>query len=162
MTTFYIFRHGETFVTRDKKRWYGRKVFSAQILEEGKPIIKKMGIYLKNVPSDQNFCSPYKRCRQTAEIITYATQKEFVYDKRLGEFLWEPLGYFKRRLKSFLKMVEKNNYQNVFVCTHGAVIPALIKLIQGKDFNETDLAKPNPGVLFIVEGKAVKAINFNL
>jgi broad specificity phosphatase PhoE len=162
MTTFYIFRHGETFVTKQSKFWYGRRVFSAPILEEGKPAVHRLGEYLKGIPTDINYCSPYKRCRQTVEIVSEESGKEFNFDKRLGEFFWEPFGHFRRRVKKFLKEVEAKNYQSVAICTHGAVIAALIKIIrQGNIQPGEELHYPKPGILLIVTENEIKVIDFN-
>lgn len=162
MVVFYIFRHGETFVTKQNKFWYGRRVFSAPILEEGKPAIHRLGQYLKNIPTDINYCSPYKRCRQTAEIITEESGKGFIFDKRLGEFFWEPFGHFKRRVKRLLAEVEQQGYQSVAICTHGAVIAALVKLIRKGDLEPgEEFHYPKPGILLIVDGKELKEVDFN-
>jgi broad specificity phosphatase PhoE len=162
MATFYIFRHGETFVTKQSKIWYGRQVFSAPILEEGKPAIHRMGQYFKNIPTDANFVSPYKRCRQTVEIITEESGKGFIIDKRLGEFFWEPFGHFKRRVKRFLAEVERHGYGSVAVCSHGAVIAAIVKMLRESNLSPHDeFFYPNPGILYIVTDKEIKVVDFN-
>ena len=53
-------RHGETFATKGNTG-YGLQILSASILEEGKPIIVKQGVFLKG--KDVDFCvaSPVKR-----------------------------------------------------------------------------------------------------
>lgn len=163
MATFYICRHGETFVTKEKRFWYGRRVFSAPILEEGKPALHRMGQYLKNIFTEANFSSPYLRCRQTSQIIFEETGKTFLFDKRLGEYLWEPFGHFRRRIKSFLKYIESQKYQHILICTHQAVITALIKIIKEGDVSPNQpLLDVEPGTLVIVEkGQETKVIDFN-
>ena len=44
---------------------YGDQVESAEILEEGIPTIKKLGEYLKDIKTEVNYTSPFKRCIQT-------------------------------------------------------------------------------------------------
>lgn len=161
MAKFYIFRHGETFATKSNSN-YGFTVFSAPILEEGKPVIIKMAKFLKKIPSDFNASSPLKRCRQTAEIVTEVTGKEFVFDKRLTEFFFETHWGFERRVKSFLDQIEKASYQNMMICTHGAVLMMLKRLLlktEKKKLNFFDY--PKPGVLWIVENGKLEEINFN-
>lgn len=161
MARFYLFRHGETFATKNNSN-YWFKVFSAPILEEGKPVIVKMAKYLKNIPSDFNVSSFLNRCKQTAEIITEVTGKEFVFDKRLTEFFLETHWGLERRVKSLLDEIEKHKYQNVWICTHGAVLMMLKRLLlktEKKGLNFSDY--PKPGVLWIIEDNKLQEINFN-
>ncbi len=160
MTTFYIFRHGETFATKANSG-YGVKIFSAPLLDEGKPAIERMGNYLKNIQTDFNATSQFLRCRQTAEIISKASGKQFVIDKRIGEFFLKPFGHFRRRLKSFLKTIEQKNYQSVAICSHQAVIVMLLELLRGTDYRRLNSYNyPTPGILLIVDQSSVKEINF--
>lgn len=161
MAKFYIFRHGETFATKDSKG-YGWRIFSASILDEGIPVIEKMGTYLKSVPSDFNASSQYRRCRQTVAIVNQASGKGFVFDLRLNEYFLETFNNFYKRLNSFLDFVEKEEYKSVLVCTHGACIAVLLKILRGQTPSKQDLFYyPRPGVLTIVDGKKTEEVDFN-
>lgn len=165
---FYLFRHGETFVTRGQKLWYyptflpetafsyGTKIFSASILPEAKPVLTKLAEYLKNIPTDFNASSQFRRCRQTVQIVEKITDKEFVFDKRLNELVLEPPWRFRQRVRNFLNEVQSKDYEAVAICTHGAVLALIVTLLTG-----SLSGFPKPGVLVIVEGKKISYINFN-
>lgn len=143
-TKYYIFRHGETFVTKGRALSYGVKVFSASILEECFPALEKLGQHLKKIPTDYNVSSKIKRCRQTVDIVSKQSDKNFNFDSRLNEFFFELPYFFKRRVRSFIKDVERNEYQSVAICTHGAVINELIKQINPQAFIPLTNKSPDP------------------
>jgi broad specificity phosphatase PhoE len=161
MKTYYIFRHGETFATKANK-WYWHKLYSAPILEEGKPAIIKLAEYLKNKPSDYNVCSPFLRCRQTAEIVTTITGKEFEFDRRIREYEIEFPINFKKRIMNFLLELENSDKQNIVICTHSLVIEMIIQyLTRGKISLRERIKAPLPGVLTIIQNHQLQEINFN-
>lgn len=161
MTTFYIFRHGETFVTKNGG-WYWFRVYNAPILDEGKPAIKRMAKYLKTIPSDINYVSPYLRCRQTADIVNKVTGKGFVVDKRIREYFVETPWMFASRIKNFLEDVERHNYKTVMICTHAGVITQLIKQITRTYAQEKGIQTfPRPAILTIASKRGIRQINFN-
>lgn len=165
---FYLFRHGDTFVTKGQRVWYypsflpetaftyGTKVFSASILDESKPTIQKLAEYLKHIPTDFNASSQFRRCRQTVQIVEKITHKEFVFDKRLNEFVFEAPWKFKHRIKNFLADLKANDYDSVAICTHGAVIALLINILTGKK-----AGFPKPGVLVKIENDEITYKDFN-
>lgn len=158
---FYIFRHGQTFSTKFG-RPYGLAVFSAGILDEGKPALNKMGQYLKKVPSDFNVSSPFRRCKQTVEIISTESGKTFYFDKRLGEYLLETRGNFRKRIKSLILEVESLGYEHVLICTHGAVISEMMDLLLPGVYNVSNTFKfPDPGILIIAGDGKYEEISFN-
>ena len=160
MTTFYIFRHGETFATKGKVH-YGLKIWHATILPEAKPVIERLGQYLKTKESDYQSSSEFLRCKETTKIITSVTGKEFVTDKRLNEFVFETFGGFRRRIQSFLDDIHKTGYKNVMVCTHGAVIAGLVNLLTEGNFEWHDIKEyPSPGILTEIVGNNMKQISF--
>jgi broad specificity phosphatase PhoE len=159
--TYYIFRHGETSATLNK-RWYWHKFYSATILEEGKPSIIKLAEYLKHVKTDFNVSSPFIRCRQTAQLVTQITGKEFAYDSRIKEYGLELPWMFKRRLLSFIKNLEISKYDKVLICTHAIVIETLIQYLEhGRIDLRERIAAPFPGVLTIITNKKSQTLNFN-
>ncbi len=187
-TKFYIFRHGETFVTTGKALSYGTKVFSADILPFCFPTLEKLGQQLKNIKTDYNISSKIKRCRQTVGIVAKQADKEFEFDSRLNEFFFELPFFFKRRIRNFLKEIENRNFESVAICTHGAVINELIKQINPEAFLtlinkspdpspplQTEASRKSlqlenkltftkylaPGVLLTLTSSSVKEINFN-
>ncbi len=160
--TFYIFRHGETFVTKGNKWGYGLRVFSAPILPEARPALEKLGAYLKDVSSDYNVSSEFLRCKQTVGIIAEFSDKQFVFDRRLNEHFLEPFGRFRNRLQSFLTEMEQKQYKSVLICTHGACIAALTSFLMTGAVKPMDLfTYPMPGVLTIINNKQMKQIDFN-
>ena len=161
MKTYYIFRHGETFVTK-KGGWYWHRLYSAPILEEGRPVITKMAHYLKDIPSDYNVCSPFLRCRQTAEIVTDITGKIFEIDRRIREWDFEIPYYFKKRVINFIEEMEKSEKNSIIICTHAFVIQLLVQYLTVGKISLRELLKaPLPGVLTIIQDKKLKEINFN-
>lgn len=162
MKTFYIFRHGETFATK-LKSFYWHRIYSAPILDEGKPALVRLGNFLKDKPSDVNFCSPFLRCRQTAEIVSKITGKEFKVDRRIREYEYFELPYFlKRRILNFLKEMESSKYNSVMICSHAIIISLMIQyLTQGNIRLTNRIIAPLPGVLTIIKNGKAETINFN-
>lgn len=163
MKTYYIFRHGETFATK-AGTGYGFRVFSAPILPEAVAPIRKMGEYLKTIETDVHVSSAVLRCQQTAEIITKTSGKKFSFDKRLNEYFLETVGNLRKRLQSLLTELDKKNYQNIVICTHGACIAMLISILTARHEKPTafNLFRfPPPGVLTIINANTVQEINFN-
>lgn len=159
--TYYIFRHGETFATK-KKGWYWHRIFSAPILEEGKPNIARLAEYLKDKPSDYNVRSTFLRCAQTAQIVTDITGKEFVSDRRIREYVFEAPWLFKRRIRHFVREMEASKHQTIVICTHSFVIELLLQeILDGKIHFWKRLAAPLPGVLTVIKNKKVEEMNFN-
>jgi broad specificity phosphatase PhoE len=184
---YYIFRHGETFVTKGWKMGYGTKIFSADILEDSRPALEKIGRYLRKIPTDVNTSSKIKRCRQTVKIVSKNSKKDFVFDSRLNEFFFELPFFFRKRIKSFLN--DLGDSDSVLICTHAAVINELIKIINPQAFESLEKKTPTevnaplqvevsrkdlqlqnkltftkylaPGVLLILMENSVREINFN-
>jgi broad specificity phosphatase PhoE len=161
--TYYIFRHGETFVTKSKGlRLYGLHSRSIGILPEGIPTIKRLAEYLKDISTDNNVCSEYLRCKETAKIVTDITGKKFTYDPRLNEYFFESFWHFKNRIKNFIDESESSKNKTFLICTHGAVVSGLTRLLLAGKFNPMQaLMFPRPGVLTIISGKDIYAIDFN-
>ena len=166
MVTFYIFRHGDTVNTGGIKRLWrnGGGPRNLPILQKSKYALGEMGKYLKDIPTDANFTSPYLRCRQSSEIVREFSGKKFVTDERIRELRDDIHGFvhFKKRVKEFLKEIEDKGYKSVAICTHGAVIAAIKHLvIDGKFFYFQGIDFPSPGKLMVIEDKKVKILNFN-
>jgi broad specificity phosphatase PhoE len=159
MTTFYILRHGETKESRDKTD-YGEHIFDETLLKEAKKPLEKMGHYLKELTTDLNVSSPYERCRETVDIISEISGKQFIFDDRLDEVnIDESNDNLETRVKSLLNEIIDKDYQNILICTHGGVIAFLKQLILEKPLDINDY--PDPGILTIIRGSEIEEINFN-
>ena len=162
MTKYYIFRHGQT---RNSKYHlpYPKDNRFIKILPDSIPALKKMAKYLNNISSDLNVSSEYLRCRQTAKIITQISKLKFGKDARLNEYGDETFLEFTRRIKDFLEEVEKNDYKTVVICTHGAGISTIKKLLTKGKMKQRELPfYPKPGILLCIEGKKIQKIDFNI
>ncbi len=151
----YIFRHGETNVTKNGLSSYGEEVFSAPILPDFIPSIEKMGDFLKSIPSQLNFSSEILRCRQTAEVISRVTGKKFEFDGRLNEVApGESFFGLSSRVSDFVRGLEEYHDETVMICTHGALIAALAQFVIKNDFTEKDYGNfPPPGTVWRVTNK---------
>ncbi len=162
MVKYFIFRHAETFPSKYSVP-YEKDNFNAPILYEGKDATLNLANYFKNIPSDFNVSSSYKRCRETVKIITQITGKKFIFDSRIGEFYQIEYEKFKKRIKDFVRDIKKKGYQSVIICTHGAVMSLLVPLLCGKKPEEQIPVNEykDTGTLVIAEDKVIKTIDFN-
>ncbi|HBP51546.1 MAG: hypothetical protein US68_C0010G0044 [Candidatus Shapirobacteria bacterium GW2011_GWE1_38_10] len=164
MTKYYIFRHGETYNSKNRTN-YPINNFEVKILPEGIPVIKKLATYLKEVKSDFNVSSEYLRCKQTTEIVTKITGKNFETDSRINEFsrklAQESFEIFSERIRNFLDELNSKNNKTVIICTHGAVIAGLKSYLLKNTFERDDLIDyPRPGVLLKIEDRKIETIDF--
>jgi broad specificity phosphatase PhoE len=162
--TYYIFRHGLTYAVKTGTA-YGMGLFTAPIIDEAKPALERMGKFLKDKPTDFNISSPLTRCRQTVEIISKMSGKEFVFDRRITEFFLETGWLVRRRVGRLLKEIDKKGYEKVAICTHGAIISTLINALTPREGQEREydvFRYPDPGVLVVIEDGKVEEINFNI
>jgi broad specificity phosphatase PhoE len=166
MTDFFIFRHGDT---KDSGNLLAGLIghmndsHSLPILPKGIPALERIGKYLKDIPTDADFCSPYMRCTDSAKIAGTLAKKSYLPDKRIGEFEHdENFSSLLTRVKSFLSEIDKKNYSAVSICTHGAVIAAIKHLkTNGKFLFFQVLDYPMPGNLIIIKNGKVEDLNFN-
>jgi broad specificity phosphatase PhoE len=158
---YYIFRHGETFFTKNDLP-YGDQAETARILKEGVPAIKRLGKYLRDKNTDAHFSSPYPRCKQTVKIVKNIIKKEFIFDDRLHDFNAESINNMVERIKSFYEEIQNKDYKNIAICTHGWPISILQGFIIKNSFDLANLENyPNPGTLVEIENGKEKIINFN-
>ena len=167
MTDFYIFRHGDTIETGNfLLKIFGRHHDShtISILSKGKLSLLKIGKYLKGVKISRGYSSPYLRCRESINIVGKESGIKFVTDDRLNELEGggENFKQFEERVKSFLNEIKKKKYQNIVICTHGAVMAAIKHLETNGKFNRFQIFDyPEPGKLEIIKESIVKTIDFN-
>lgn len=161
--TYYIFRHGETFASKADVDYKDRE-FTAEILPEAVHVVERLAEYLKEIRTDFNLTSEFLRCRQTAEIVSRITGKEFAPEPLVNEYLknfGESFFQFRARMK---KAVEKFEARKgvYLICTHGAVISALKYLLSTGKYEEADLMDyPRTGTLLIISGADTKLLDFN-
>lgn len=163
--TYYIFRHGETYFTKNDIP-YGDNFETAEILPESIRAIENIGNYLKVKIEDNNYTSPFKRALQTVEIVEKITGRKFTPDERLREEelsrAGETLVQLEERLRNFTNEVKNKNIKNVAVCSHGWPIAALIAILTKNRVNKPDLSNyPRCGELTIIEGTSLKTLDFN-
>lgn len=153
---YYIFRHGETYFSKHHIP-YGDQVETAEILPEKIPVIEKLANYFKDIPTDTNFSSPYRRCHQTVEIVSKITGKIFSFDYRLRD--WIPEKETKRqlidRVTKFVEEIKTQPVNSVSICTHGYPINAIVTYLTQGFVREEDLENfPRPGVVVsVIDGK---------
>lgn len=158
--TFYIFRHGLTYHAKHYIP-YGKHIYDAQILEEAIPTLERIGEYLKDIPTDKNFTSPFLRCLQSVEIVQRMSGKEFEKDERLREDV-EGFDVLEKEVRSFVEEINKSDYTSIAICTHGAVIGTLKHfLIESKMELSNILDYPVPGVLTVIKDGKIEEIDFN-
>lgn len=160
--TFYLARHG---LATHSKIGYGDKVYTAELLPEGILPIERMAEYLQNAPTDINVSSQLIRCRQTTEIISKKTGKEFIFDKRLNEY-WpesiEPFLSFHDRIQNFLEDIVQKETKSILICTHGSGIVAIKNFILRETFNESHLFDfSKTGTLVIIKNGKIETLDFN-
>jgi len=165
MTTLYIFRHGDTVNTKNlfDKLTVKKDTHSLPILPESYTALEKIGKYLKDIPTDANFCSPYLRCRQSAKIVGKFSNKKYVIDSRIEELEGHiNFSDFRKRIISFLNEIKEKNYSAVSICTHGAIIAAIKHMEVNGGFHFFQVLNyPEPGNLIIIKNRKVTQINFN-
>lgn len=159
--TFYFFRHGETFYSKNNVP-YGNDIHLASLLDEGIPAIERLGKKLATFPIESGYSSTYHRVLQTVEIVNKQLDVPFAKDHRLDEMnLDESIEDVGKRVSSFLEDPEVVKHKHVAICTHGAVLAAAKHLIQTGVFTPYDLPDyPKPGVLWIFEGKKLTEYSF--
>ncbi len=160
---FYLFRHGITYASKNGLE-YGKSEETAGILKEAFPSLKRLGQYLKTIPTDANLTSPYKRCLETVDIVSRFSEKEFGIDERLGECRLdlESMENFFDRIKEFMESLKKAKYENVLLCSHGYPLEAIIQYISDGKFDGEKLDPfPDTGVLTIYENGKFSLKDFN-
>lgn len=161
MTKYYIFRHGETFYSKNRQS-YPEDNFLVEILPEEIPVLEKLAIYLKNISSDYNVSSEYFRCQQSIKIVSEISRLHFENDSRLNEFNHETFEELVKRLENFVKDIEEKNYSTVIICSHGAVIAGLKNILTGSEFESRELINyPKTGILTCIEDKKIEEVDFN-
>lgn len=162
---YYIFRHGETFYTKNNLH-YGENYESAEILAEGIPVVEKLGEYLKGITVDAGYTSPFKRAIQTTDIVSKITGYKFKPDDRIREEglsrAEETLEDLESRLKDFLSEMERSKHKAIAICSHGWPIAALLAIVTKDSVTKKDLGEfPRCGQLTIVENNSIKTLDFN-
>lgn len=163
MTDFYIFRHGDTVNTGKGQIIHKEDTSKLAILPKGIGALKKIGDFLKDISLNENYSSPYLRCKQSAEIVCQITKSTYIEDARIREFDGgEKFSSLCKRVNNFLLEIKRKEYSAVSICTHGADIAAIKHLAMEKQFNFSQLFDyPQPGNLIIIKGNKISSIDFN-
>jgi broad specificity phosphatase PhoE len=167
----YLLRHG---IATHSTTGYGDQILTAELLPEAYPVIHRLGVYLRSVPSQMNFGSTVLRCRQTVEVITKETGKLFRFDPRLSEYHQETFEEFAARTRECLtdllaeadevalKKQLPNSSASIIICTHGAVIASLKNLLLKDHFLlEDELNYTQPGQLLHIFHRTAEVLDFN-
>lgn len=150
----YLFRHGETRQSKLGISYAGEEL-TAKILPEGILATEKIGGFLKNVETEANFSSEYLRCQETAAIVEKVSGKKFVTSPLLNEYVEGEFDDLVRRGQDFLAMIKEKNFEDVAVCTHGAVVACLTSLARKRSFDVSALFDyPKTGVIWIVSDES--------
>lgn len=83
MVTIFLLRHGETAYNADGNRYCGRT--DIDLTEKGILQAQRMRRLLERYDFDAVFCSPLKRAKQTAEIVSGREPSTILADPRLIE-----------------------------------------------------------------------------
>lgn len=160
--TFYLVRHG---LATKSLFGYGNNIFAATLLPDHTAPIKRIGSFLAKIPTDYNASSEFPRCRQTADIISKKTGRQFFFDNRLNEYhpkSREPFSVFNDRLKNFLGEIKSKKEKHILIVTHGAVIAGLKHLILSNRFWRIHLFDfPKTGSLVIIKNGETETLDFN-
>ena len=159
----YIFRHGETRVSKHGGVYLKR--FSAELLPEATEPLERMGKYIRKLPQGKHFTSPMIRCQQTVAIVTKSTKRQFIVDPRLQEYGLELPWTFMKRVQAFIQEVNNLPDTDVYICTHGIVISAIVSILIKKRMNIVHLVRGalypvKPAVLVIIRNNDVTYISF--
>lgn len=161
MKTFYIFRHGQTYFSKNQIP-YGDNEHTAHILPESRGPIENIAEYLKSLPLTELFRSEFLRCQETAKIIESKTDFHFESHPLFNEFTESDFSNFLQRMKDLTAFLQTETGDHIAICTHGAVVAALQKLLVGETFEAHELMYyPQTGVLVQISGTSVKNIDFN-
>ena len=156
---WYIFRHG--LATRSLNG-YGDTILTAEVLPEGIAPVRRLGAHLKSFPYDIGMRSEFIRCQQTAAIVSEITGRAFTPDGRLNEKYQETFGQVKVRVEQFIADMQATPHQNIWVCTHGAVIAALKHLLTRGEHSEAfEMDYIQPGELLVVRGTDAEVVRLD-
>ena len=160
----YIFRHGMTLQSKNNVPYTPENYKTSPLLDEGIPVIEKIGNYLKDIKTDVNYTSPILRCTQTAEIISEISGKIFLPNDLLTEYgQWvESFEDLRARANKFIEYLNTQQVEFSAICTHGGVISALKYLLVYKKYKPVNLTDyPLPGVITIIENTKFEEVDFN-
>ena len=161
MKSIYLFRHGETYFSKNEVP-YGENELTAHILPESHTSIEKIGEYLKIQSIELALRSEFLRCQETAEIIEKSTSMHFEANSLLNEFTETEFDEFKQRMEKLTEFLMASEKQHIALCTHGAVIAALKRLLLKKEFVAHHLMYyPKTGEVLKIKGEKIEEINFN-
>jgi len=162
----YFIRHGQSEANLAKIMSTSPKN-SAPLTKKGKRQAKRAAKKLKKLNVDKIFTSQLTRAKETTDIINEYHNASIKIDKRLNEIVtgfdglpskeWEQfikknrftvkkkgaesMKDVQKRLKSFLKDLEKTKHKRVFIVAHGIILIMAISIFRKMNGQETNLIK---------------------
>ncbi len=159
--TYYIFRHGETYYSKNVIP-YGENELTAEILPEAKITTQKLAIQLQKFQIEKAFRSEFLRCRQTVEIIETNSSLKFEAEPLLNEFTESSFDVFEERMETVIQKLESLAETHIALCTHGANVAGFKKLLTGHEFTSHDLMYyPKTGVILVISEGVISEIDCN-
>jgi broad specificity phosphatase PhoE len=102
------------------------------------------------------------RCQETAKIIESRSVFKFTQTPLLNEFTENEFPQFLARMKEARSFLLNLSAEHIAICTHGAVVAALQKLLVNQEFHAHELMYyPKTGVIVKVDGEHVTSIDLN-
>lgn len=158
---YFLLRHGQTEYQAKRKGILYRRGEKIELTEKGREQIKKAAEKLGKENIDIIFSSDVYRTKETSEIVGKKIKKKVSFDERLREIDFgdfhgkskksyrnyfldadrfskrppngESWGDVAKRLKSFLKEVEKENRnKNILIVSHGDALLLLSGIMKGE------------------------------
>ena len=127
----WITRHGQTALNKQKlMQGLTDEPLNETGIQQAKEAKKKIG----DIHFDAVYASPLQRAIQTASIIGNVDQKDVKIDSRI---------IMVKRSQSFLKELEKKNYENVLIVCHGGIIRSLCGYLEDRKNGIKWRPKPN-------------------
>lgn len=158
---FYLFRHGQTYFSKNEIP-YGTSEHTAEILPEAHAPTQKIAAYLKLQHVEYAARSEFLRCAQTAGIIEKEIGLHFEPEKLLNELSEKNFDQFIDRMKTLADMLFGLEAQHIALCTHGANVAAMKKLLCNQPFQLHDLRfYPKTGVVVRIEEGTITEVDFN-
>lgn len=161
LTTFYLFRHGQTEFN-SQKRIQGH--VDSPLTEEGILKIKQVAEKFRNVHFDQAFSSDLLRAKRTAEIIRLERKLEVQTTELLRERNFGAYeGKTQEVVKTYDVLKDRLTDQEKFVFTDGdvesdeSVVTRLLAFIR-----ETAITHPGKSILVATHGSVIRILLIHL
>ena len=163
----FVVRHGES-ENNISALWSGWS--DVNLTQKGYEDAQKVGEMLKNIKFDRVYSSDLKRAVETAKTalpgcdchqsrllrevnvgnIAGSPYSCISYEKRVyaskygyGEFGGESREEFRNRLISFIKEIEKEDFENVILFSHAGVLTEMLSIVTDSEFTKRKIKCTN-------------------